>query len=441
MSLNNIFTQRAQERNQTTKPQNIFSERAQQIQQKKEEIPDFFEEGFGPEFERETERHQARNMSRFLESTVGLPGDIASFVTGLFGKEQNVLPTSKKLQEFSEKVTKGFTAPRNELEKFGDDIFKDIGGMLFPGATQYNAARNIGIPIVGNLIKEGIHYAGADEKNAAYTKMGTMIVLDLLSQRSGMGGGAKQYASNLYNKAEELIPEGAKADAKNLQKHLSKLKESFEMGGERPSTVKALKKISEVENDIKDGQIGMKNLLAYRRSINEVIEELGGYNVELPAKVRQRAVNNLQDVKKATIEASNDWGKNHSPQFLKLNKSANEAWAAIENSNKVTKFIQKHAGKYANPLTKTLFGITPVAGGAQAVLAPPTLAATGALSAGYNAYKILSRAKNSKALQKYYANIIKGALAGNASQVSSNMIALNKGMQEAENQSSQEEDS
>lgn len=405
------------------------------VKQTKEQTPDFFEEGFGPEFERETERHQARNISRFLESTIGLPGDLFDLAVGLTGQEQNILPTSKKLKELSEKLTGGYTAPKEELEKFGDEVFQDIGSMLLPGSKQYNIIRNIGIPLVGNLVKEGINYSGAQEKSAAYTKMGTMIVLDLLSQRKAMGGGVKKYASNLFNEAEKLVPEGAIADATNLEKTLVDLRKTLKMGGERPSTEKSLKKINEILSDVKDGKIGMQELMAYRPSINEIITEIGGYDFKLPAPVKQRASKNLQDVKKATIRTAEAWGKENSPEFLKLNRSANEAWAAIENSNKITKFIEKHAGKYAGPITKTLFGIAPVGGSVGAYLSPATAPIAATTTAGYQTFKIFNRIKNSQTLKKYYNDILTGALKGNAGQVKANLQRLEKSLEREETNS------
>ena len=398
-----------------------------------EEIPDFFEEGFGPEFERETERHQARNLSRFLESTIGLPGDIASFATGLLGSEQKLLPRSEDLQRFSERATGGFTTPQSELERFSDDVFKDIGTMLFPGAKAYNAARNIGIPIVGNLIKEGIKYSGTEEKNASYAKMGTMIALDLLSQRRGMGGGAKKYAGNLFKKAEELVPEGVKVDATQLQQNLSKLENNLKMGGKRPSTQKSLEKISEIQGEIKDGKIGVKELMAYRPSINEAISEYGGFDLKLNPAIKQKAIRNLQDVKKSAINAIEEWGAKESPEFLKLNRSANEAWAAYENSNKIAQFIEKHAGKFASPVTKSLFGLGTVGTGISGILAPTATSIAGGAGllgvSGYQTFKILSRIKNSKTLSKYYGDILSGAAKGNAGQVLSNLKALDKELQ------------
>src|SRR5271170_2458914 len=50
------------------------------------------------EIQRNTERNQAQFISRMGETVLGLPGDLANFVGGLFGYDFN-LPGSKKLRE------------------------------------------------------------------------------------------------------------------------------------------------------------------------------------------------------------------------------------------------------------------------------------------------------------------------------------------------------
>lgn len=397
-------------------------------------------EGLGSEFDKDIERHQARNTSRALEGIFGLPGDVASFVTGLFGKEQGILPTSQRLKEFSESATGGYTAPKNELEQAGDELFRDIGSMLTPGAGTYNIARNIGIPIVGTLAKEGLKYSGVEDRNASYAKMGTMVILDLLAHRTP--GGAKQHSLDLFKEAESLVPEGALANGKILDKSLSNLETSLKAGGKRPSTIDALDKIKELRREIQKGEgaIPVKNLIEFRKSINEIVEGFGGYDIKLPTKIKNRAIGNLQDVKGKVIKATEEYGQLKNPEFAKLNRAANESYAAYENSNKIAKFIEKTVGKHVKSnAAKTLLGLAGTGVTGAATYLSPTAAVLGG-SAGlagtgaYHSFKVLHRMKNSPTLRQYYKNILEGSLKGNAGQVSANTKALDNLLMLEENQ-------
>lgn len=412
------FLQRAKSVNQGNQPS--FLARAKNVQKISNE-QDFQSD---EETQRDIERSQARTISRGAEAVLGAPGDIASFISGLFGKEQNILPTSSSLKEKSEKATLGYTAPKNEFEKTGDELVSDIASMAMPGSGHYSFARNIGVPIVGTLVKEGLKYSGKDEKSQSYGKVGTMVALDLLSRRSG---GVKKYAGSLFTKAEEAIPKGVSIEAKGLEKSLTNLEKELAKGGKRPTTTKSLEKIAEIKGEIKNGKIDAKALAAYRPSINEAIEELGGFNIELPPKLKPKAIFNLNQVKKETIKTLEQYGEKFNPEYLKSSRSANEAWGAYEKSNKIGKFIRdKIPFSPKSKAVQTLFDYAPatalVAGASK--LGPAGMAAAAAGIGGYQGYKVLDRVIRSKTLRKYYSNVIKEAAAGNLPAATKNLKAL-----------------
>jgi len=411
------FLQRARRVDQEV-PKTSFIQRAKRVQEFPESAYQSEEET-----ERDIDRAKARTLSRAAETVIGAPGDIASFFSGLFGKEQNILPTSSSLREKSEKASLGYTKAQTEFEKTGDELVSDITSMALPGSGSYSFARNIGIPVVGTLVKEGLKYSEKDERSQAYGKVGTMVALDLLSRKAG---GVKGYAGSLFQKAEELIPKGLSIDAKGLEKSLNVLEKELAKGGERVTTAKSLKKISEIKSEIKNGKIDAKALAAYRPSINEAIEELGGFSIELPKKLKPKAVFNLNQVKKETIKTLDQYGEKLNPEFLKASKSANEAWAAYENSNKIAKFI--HDKVPFSPKSKAvqmLFSYSPVAAvGAASALSPVAAAGAATGVAAYQGYKVLDRVIRSPTLRKYYLNSLKEAAAGNAPATARNLKAL-----------------
>lgn len=378
------------------------------------------------DLEREMERSQARATSRSLETIIGAPGDILSFGAWLIGKElPEAIPTSQKLKKFSEETTRGYTAPKNEFEEKSDEVMRDIASFAMPGSQTYSMFRNIGIPIIANLGKEGIKYAGGDEKGSSMAKAGMMVALDLITQRKGAGGGAKEFSSNLFKQAEKSIEKGVSVQATGLEKSLNTLEKTLSSGGSRPTTKKSLEKIDELRKEIKNGKIDVKRLAAYRPSINEAIEEMGGFNIEVPKKLKPAAIRNLNQVKSEVIKTLDQYGEKFNPEFLKFHKAANESWAAYQNSNKIANFIDKHAGKWAkSPATKMLFGSGLTYGAA--ALGKTAALTGGALALGYPSFKVLHRVMNSPTLRTYYGNILKGSLSGNTSQVSRNMKLLDK---------------
>lgn len=384
--------------------------------------------------EKDIERSQARTLSRIGETALGAPGDIASFFTGLFGKEQNLLPKSSDIRKATEKVSQGYLKPQTEFEGKIDELTSDITSMALPGAGKYNFIRNIGIPVVANLAKEGIKYAKGEEKAQAYGKVGTMIALDLLSKRSG---GVKKYIDSLWNEVELATPKGVSISTINLEKGLNKLQKSLSAGGDKPSTTRALKKLNEIQQEVKTGKgkIPLDRLIPYRKSINEIIDELGGFNIQdVPIKYRPAAKFHLNEVKNEVIKAVEEYSNKFNPEMAQKWKAANEATAAYLQSNKIANIIQKKI-PYSpkSKAVQALFSYGPSAGlGALGYVNP--LTATGAAIGvtSYNAFKVLNRVMKSPTLGKYYLKVLKEASAENIPQATKNLKALDQKLSEVE---------
>lgn len=375
------------------------------------------------EDEKEEERIRGQLTSRGIESVLGLPGDLVNFAGGLFGYEPG-MPGSEKLREVSENLSQGYTKPKNKEEEDLGELFQDISLFALPGAKHYSLARNIGIPLAANLAKEGIKYLDGDEKKQAAGKIGTMIVLDVLNHRSSLGS-AKEYASSLFKKADEAIPKGLSIKSSNLEKSLDALEGAFKAGGERPSTGDALKKISEIRNEIKNGKIDLKDLVAYRPAINEWIDKYKGFDIQASPKIREKIIHNLNQVKGEVIKAAEEYGSKYNPEYLNLSKSANEAYAAYAQSNKIQNFIQKHAAsKLKSTGAKALLGGSMIATPGVAGVVAGSAASVGAMGS-YKLFKTILRAK-SPTLRNHYFNILEGAAKGNAAQVTKNAKALDK---------------
>lgn len=374
--------------------------------------------------EKDIERNQAQFTSRALESVAGLPGDLVNFASSLFGYEPG-LTGSKELRQFSEESSQGYTKPKSDLEEDLGETVSDMALFALPGAKHYSIARNIGIPIASNLVKEGIKYAGGGEKSQAAGKLGSMAIFDLLIHRRALGS-SKEYIKQLYQQADEAIPKGLSIKATNLEKGLDSLEKSFKAGGQRPSTGDALDKISELRAAVKNGKIDLKDLVSFRPSINEWIDKYKGFEIGSSPAIRKKIISNLNKVKGEVIKAAEEYGSKYNPEYLKLSQSANEAYAASAKSNKIANFIEKVAGNKVQSMgAKALLGIGGL--GALGGLGGAMSAGAGAAVAtpAYQLFKMILKSK-SPTLRNHYFNIIKGAAAGDASIVLKNSKALDK---------------
>jgi|SRR5882672_4215542 len=424
----NPFQQRLQEKENILQSKNPFETRSKEKKS--------FESQYqtSEETEKDIERAQAQFTSRGLEAVAGLPGDLVNFVGGLFGFEPGA-PGSQELRQFSEDLSQGYTSPQNDLEEKVGETLQDMTLFALPGAKHYSFARNIGIPIVANLAKEGVKYLSPGEKKESAAKVGSMVVLDLLSHRRNLGT-AKEFASSLFQKADEAIPKGLSIKASNLKSSIGNLEKSLEKGGSRPDTAEALQKIKEIREEITDkGFIDLKNLVAYRPSINSWIDKFKGFDVQVPDKIRRKIIHNLQDVKREVIKAAEEYGEKYNPEYLNLSRSANEAYAAIEGSNKIANFIQKTASsKIKSKFLQSLLGLTAAGslGGASS-LGGLTLGGTAGIGSAlaYKAFKTILRSK-SPTLRKHYFDILEGASKGNTPQVLHNVKFLDDIFKEME---------
>lgn len=387
----------------------------------------------GEQVERDIERHQARGTSRAIERVIGLPGDLLGFIANIAG-EKPLLPSSQDFQTLSERLTSGYTKPQNDFEAKTDEFIGDIASFAIPSSGSYTMARNLGIPLVANLAKEGIKYFGGEDETAGRVKMGTMLALDLLNPKKGFRG-ANKYIGSLFRAAEDAIPTNAVADATALNSSLTKLRNTLNIGGSAPSKTAALGKIDEIQNLIVNNQISPHQLVGFRKTINELIDSLGGWEIKLPKAIKKRTVDNLNLVKREAIKAGEEYGRTSNPEFLLNWRNANEASAAFQQSKFISNFIEnKFGSKFKSIGVKLLFGLP----GAGLIISPSLQGlvagggATGALTGIYQATKILHQVMNSPTLRKYYSNVIKEAGKNNAAAMVANLELLDKKLLEEE---------
>jgi hypothetical protein len=334
------------------------------LSQKKLEKPSFETD---EDLEREIERSQAQFTSRMLERFFGTPGNIYQMLPKFVHKANPLhflhkrLPTEQQLRSLSQKITHGYTAPKTELEEKVGEFGADISSFALgtPGKTLLGGlSRVVGIPLAGQIAKEGVEKLGGGRTSQEYTKLGTMFLMDLWGLKKGvLEGGAYKYGINRLEQAKNAIPKDALADVSIFQKKLTNLEKGLKSGVTGPHTNESLRTIEEIRGHIKNGQMEAWRFPKIREDINKLIDNLKGFSVfdPIPTKIKKASIANLNQVKSALIQAGNRWGRGNSPEFFQNWREGNEALAVYQRSNDFGRFFARKT-KINNQVLRHLLG-------------------------------------------------------------------------------------
>lgn len=394
-------------------------------------------------------RHVARTGSDIASTLAGLPGDMRDFLGSVYGlgeeyfpesiskpmekvrqsyesspikKVLGVLPTSSELRKKAEERSEGYLKPKTKAEENASELVHDITSFFAPGTGKLSFVKKLGIPLLANLSKEGIRYAGGTEKQQAYTKLGVMLPLVMMNP-----GGAKKHAESLFQKSEALVPENAFISTNSLTPKLKNLEIKLQKGrgASEPSKAEALTLIKDIEKKIVNNKIPVHEAIELRKDINKLIKRAGGFDIPKDEKIS--LLKNINEIKNGIISTIEDYGVQN-PQFGKLNRAANESFAVIENSNRASRTIEKALKKpITNNTLKILLGISPYIGaGAAGIVSPVAAAGTLAGVGSYNAIKLFERIRKSPELRKYYQNVLIEGMKENVPAVTQNLQKLDK---------------
>ncbi len=174
--------------------------------------------------------------SRAGEAILGIPGAIETagkHVGGLAGEKiretlgmrkltpeeksettKTFLPNPSELRQKSEKLTKGYTAPKGPWEEFGGEIISDVAPMVaLPGGA--SLTRSIATATLGNSAKQVVKQFGGSEGAQELTKLGTMFIGGSINP-----GAARQATRQAYQTRDSLLPQGATVSSHNLDRAL-----------------------------------------------------------------------------------------------------------------------------------------------------------------------------------------------------------------------------
>jgi len=350
--------------------------------------------------------------SRAGETVLGLSGDIRQGLRGLItagaekvaGKEipylheteeqaairSKSIPTSAELRKRSEKFTKGYTAPRGEWEELGGNIISDATPLfVLPGGM--GVLRSLGVAAGGNIASQVVKKLGGGEKAQGYAKLGTMFLLGSINP-----GGVKAYKSQLYEKRDALLPQGASTKADTLLRRLHAVEQKAAKGGTSQASEKVKEYSRSLRNRIDDGNIEINELTAAKRKINDNRTQYAA------SKDDRQLFNEIADAVDNSIEV---YGIEN-PEFYNAHTSADLAHGTLENSQQVSTFLKKHLKTPSGYVTGTLFGL--------GVGLPKTISGAIGTYGFSKASQIVQHIYKSQELKRYYTQVVQNSLKGNA---------------------------
>ena len=371
---------------------------------------------------------QKRVQVRALESLIGLPGNaeavgkwMIGFIPGLKDHTTQHLPTSTDVRNTIKDLTAGAFEPKTEMDEKIDALGSNIVANAMSGGLGF--FRTLAIPVIGASTKEGLTYTGFSKNVSDLAASGTMLFFDVMAGRI-QNGGARQYATGMLNDADKRLTPGSYVHSRDFNKEARKLEKEMTKGGKSDSHGPALTKIEESLKFSTGGKLPMENAVGMRKTVNEIIEAKGGFDLTKDKSIGKKAVYWLNRFKSLLLKATDQYAK-VDPEWGKLNRAGNEAYATWATSNSLGNILQKNFGdKVSDPLTRKLFGFVGV--GAKAAA---TVGAVG-LWPIYHTQKIVHRMVASPALRNHYSQVMKNAVEGNILQAGVNMNAIERTMQQ-----------
>jgi RNA polymerase-interacting CarD/CdnL/TRCF family regulator len=246
--------------------------------------------------------------------------------------------------------------------------------------------------------------------------MGMLFLTGMMGQKT-----ADQYISEKYQQSKRAIPQGDIVPTNKLLNNLEKVEQELSKGVSTPTKNEVLIPLQELKAKASGGGMLTEDLVQSYHDINERLNAKKLFD-ELNKGERQvlrKRYDMLRDEVRNTIQ---DYGKGN-PAFLKEWQEANQGYAAIAQSKKVSNFLDRHKGKIPSHLAATVAG--ELFFGYPQVAAATVGAAAGSFGL-VKAGELLHRVIKSPVLRKHYLNVIQEASNENLPGVIKNLEILDK---------------
>ncbi len=337
-----------------------------------------------------------------------------------------LFPTEEQARKFTKTIFGDLYEPENELEEKLGVGFGEFVSLIFPFLGPVKPKKAFLLAAGANAAKETGEWLGLSDKQSNLMKFGTYVLGAFLHPK---------WAQNFYNKtfkaAENILPQNAKVSTTSLLSTLDELEIGFRKAGVSSADTPALKQLENLKGEMQGALIPVDSLVVFKKKFNnamgDIYKQLEGNKSGIKTAKR-----NMEMVGKAADDAIGLYAKQN-PTWGKFHRESNNAFAAVKNSERASKFLKSKWPKIAI----THAGLSALLGHFAGLQAGGVALAAGA--AAYPAYKgvqTLNRIMRSPSLRKEYFNILQESARGNLSAVEKSVRALDKGLQgsEEENQ-------
>lgn len=342
--------------------------------------------------------------------------------------DEQMLPTSENLEEFSHKITGGYTKPKTPGEAKFQEFSKDVGSLIghktpmtHRNPLVQKAINKVLVPAAANVTKNVVEDLGFGKDKANMIKQAVWIPMSLLSNVN-----APKYASELMNKGRNGLPANLSADTQRFTHRLDQIEAT--LSNADPRTALARSTLNNLRKDIANGQLDSRSMMNAYDGVNAAKRDAGLFSMKKSdQKFARGAINRVLGAVRDEIV---DMGVNH-PEAISNWQNGLGAWSAIHESNAISNYVESLAkGPYAKVLTGPALALFGGSGYGLAQLpAFASLGGTAATSGLYQSGKVINRMWNSPVLAKYYWNAIGAAMNENAQAFITNYNKLNKGLE------------
>ncbi len=322
------------------------------------------------------------------------------------------LPNTEDVNKFIDEYAKGALAPKGEWEQIGNEFAEDVVGSVLNRGPK-NLYRNLLVPGISTAVRKGMELYGASPKAQHIGKALTWIGLDL----AGLAQPERMIGNMMENNRRSIpINDMINVNANDIR-FLDQFEQRLTSGGSRPSSQAALTKVRELRDAITpNNQLSARRAHDFYRSINEIKTSFGAFEVEGSGKPHH--VFNLNRVQNMTRNILTRYGRQQNPEFLTDFREANDAWAALKQSDQIANYVKKN---YNKPF---------VSEGAKALFAKSNLTIPLAVGlTGLERVQSFAQRLTNPTLRRYYGNVLMHSLNDSKVSFMNNMQKLDKTMQ------------
>lgn len=366
-------------------------------------------------------RHAARTGSRITETILGFPGDVGSIAKSILPESLNEitnavipgkkllenLPTTSKLKNLSETTTEGYTSPQSSNEEFGDEV-TSLATSVFTGHPSLRVApsatnllrgigtsigKSLGVKSVGKVAKA----LGASENTQKNIETGALFLTGFLGQRS-----VNQAITNQYQRAHQLSNPNALVNTRRLYNELQNAENVLTQGLMPESKRIVLAQLRPLLRRARNGNMTVGDLTQTYRDLNEIMGQRNLFQELNTTQLRNLRTRFNSSIRDPVNNALEGYGRQN-PNWYREWRSANQAYAANAEGNRVREWLMDHSKPIAKALgvgaLTNVFGIPHVIG---------TAAAGGALGAtASTGYQFLNNVVNSPVLRRHYIDLFR----------------------------------